>query len=166
MKSSSRQVITLEQFADLTASLVGLPVSSAWRGYGSALFFELGELRPAEPPGRHERGEAHVMIQWSWRIERARSIEVGSWSTDARIDAGIKRLTGPHVTSLAVDGRLPELIVALSDGRWVRSFMTAEGQPQWVVFLQDESWVTVEGGSLIHDTQNQTRHVHSNPPAA
>ena len=95
------------------------------------------------------------MIEWSWRVERARSIEAGSWSTDRRIDGAVSRLRGPRVTELAVTGRLPELVVGLSDGRWVHSFMTAEGQPEWALFLPDGSWLTVERGRLVHDVQNQ-----------
>jgi hypothetical protein len=96
------------------------------------------------------------MIEWSWRVERARSIEVGSWSTEQRIDAAIARFTGPTVTEVTVTGRLPELLIGLSDGRWVHSFMTAEGQPSWTVFLADRRWLCVERGMLIHDVQTPT----------
>ena len=94
------------------------------------------------------------MIEWSWRIERARSIEVGSWSTDRRIDGAIPRLIGPKVSEISVAGRLPELVVALSDDRWVHSFMTTGGQPEWTLFLPDGSWLTVESGRLTHDTHD------------
>jgi hypothetical protein len=53
-----------------------------------------------------------------------------------------------------VEGRLPELVIALSGGLWVHAFNTAEGQPQWTVFLPDESWLRVDGGRLVHNTQN------------
>ncbi len=161
MKKPWKRTISPSEFDLLVGSLLNLPITRAWRGYGSALFLELGELRPADPPRRdgtpRMKGEGTIMIQWSWRVERARSIEVGSWSTDARIDSGIARLGGLQVVALAVDGRLPELIVGLSDGCWLRSFMTAEGQPEWTVFLPDESWLTVERGRIVHDTQNQVR---------
>ncbi len=134
-------------------------VSGAWRGYGSALFLELGALRPMQPPrqakgqtGPHpSKGEATVMIEWSWRVERARSVEVGSWSSERRINAGIKRLTGSRISEITIDGRLPELVLALTGGRWVHSFMTADGQPEWTVFLRDGTWLTVEEGHLIQD---------------
>lgn len=142
----------------LCRGLVGLPISRAWRGYGSALFLDLGDLLPVEPSPTadpRERGEASITVEWSWRVERARSIEVGSWSTEARIDTGVARLAGPRVIALSVEGRLPELVFSLSDRRWVRSFMTAEGQAQWTVFLLDKCWLTVERGCIVHDTQNQ-----------
>ena len=95
------------------------------------------------------------MVEWSWRVERQRSIAFGSWSSDRRIDAGIERLAGPRVTDVTIAGRLPELVIALSDRRWVHTFKTAEGGPAWAVFLRDGTWVTVEAGRLVHDTQNQ-----------
>lgn len=142
---------------------VGLPVSHTWRGYGSAIFAELGRLRPPErhppgsklPPLREPRGEVRLMIEWSWRVERPRSIQFGSWSTEARITSGVAGLAGERVATIGVDGRLPELVLGLTDGRWLRSFMTADGQPRWAVFLPDGSWLTVERGCIVHDTQNR-----------
>jgi hypothetical protein len=132
-------------------------VSRPWRGYGSALFLELGALRevrhhPDRPPSLE--GEGTVMIQWSWRVERPRSIAFGSWSTDRKMDHGIARLGGRDATGITVEGRLPELVVTLSGGLWVHAFSTVEGQPQWTVFLPDQSWITVSGGVLVRNTQN------------
>jgi hypothetical protein len=163
VKQTARHPITRERFAELARGAAGLPVSHTWRGFGSAIFLELGRLHEppplrATPPARrppNPRGEFGVMLEWSWRVERARSIEAGSWSTDRRIDTAVARLRGPRVIELAVTGRLPELVLALSDGRWVHSFMTAEGQPEWTLFLPDGSWLTVERGRIIHDVQNQ-----------
>jgi hypothetical protein len=126
-----------------------MPITHAWRGHGTALFLEFGELRKSARE-RHPKGDAGVMIEWSWRVERRRSIEVGSWSTDRRIDAGINRLIGPTVVAVNLVGRLPEITVALSDGRWVSSFMTAEGQPRWTIFLREGGWITVHEGRVVH----------------
>jgi hypothetical protein len=165
MKSPWKRTVAYDHFVELTRPLIGLPVSHSWRGHGSALLLELGRLRrvastrlarearrPINP-----KGEAGVMLEWSWRVEGARSIQVGSWSSDRRIDTGIAALTSRHVIDIRVEGRLPELIVGLSVGRWLRSFMTAEGQPAWTVFLRDGSWLTVERGRMIHNTQNHRR---------
>jgi hypothetical protein len=154
--------ITAAELRERAAPLVGLPVSRPWRGYGSALFLELGTLREEPRPpsranpegGAYRVGEATVMIEWSWRVERPRSIAFGSWSTDRRMDFGISRLEGHRVEGIAVEGRLPELVVALSGGLWVHAFSTVEGQPQWTLFLADGSWVTVAGGGLVRNTRN------------
>jgi len=91
------------------------------------------------------------MIEWSWRVERARSVEVGSWSSERRINAGIKRLLGSRIADIELEGRIPELILTLTGMRWVHSFMTADGQPEWTVFLRDDTWLTVEEGHVIHN---------------
>ena len=160
---STRRPIDRDQFLHLAGAAIGLPISAAWRGYGSALMLELGRLKADATPRRTSRGktltrlrgEIGIMIQWSWRVERARSIQFGSWSTDGRIDGGIGGLAGPRVISVDCIARLPELVVGMSDGRWIQAFMTAEGQPAWTLFLRDGSWLTVDRGRLIHDVQNQ-----------
>jgi hypothetical protein len=95
------------------------------------------------------RGQMSVSITWSWRIEGPRSIKVGSWSTDAKIDRAIAALRGARISAVEIAGRLPELTLELDDGRAVRSFMTAEGQPQWAFFLRRDSWLEVERGGIV-----------------
>jgi hypothetical protein len=136
-----------------------MKVSSVWRGHGSAVFLELGALRKRHfrRPGeestrlRKDKGEATVMVEWSWRIERARSIAVGSWSTERRINSGIKALLGARVVGISLEGRLPELVISFTGARWLQSFMTAEGQPQWAVKLPDFTWLRVRKGRLARE---------------
>ncbi len=159
------EVILIEpDFNALVATIVGLPVARAWRGHGSAVFLELGKLRAGTqrvserargPAGQF--GEATIMIEWSWRVERRRSIQFGSFSSETRIDSGIASLVGPTVVAVSVVGRLPELVLSLSDGRWVHSFMTAGGQPVWTIFLPDASWLCVAHGHITHEVSNQRR---------
>ncbi len=92
------------------------------------------------------------MIEWSWRIEAPRSIRAGSWSGDRKMNNAISELQGHRIKEISLEGRLPELVIALTGDRWVRSAMTAEGQPEWTVFLKDGTWLCVERGSVIHDT--------------
>ena len=93
--------------------LNGLSVSHTWRGYGSAIFLELGKLRPPERGGSNPRGEAHVMIEWSWRVEGPRSILGGSWSGERKLTNVVAGLKGLRVTSIALEGRLPEISIEL-----------------------------------------------------
>lgn len=79
----------------------GMAVSHIWRGHGSALFIEFGELtsgtrkRGDGSPGPLE-GQIGLMIEWSWRIEDERSIVCGSWSDDE-----LWKPTRPSPASLA-----------------------------------------------------------------
>jgi hypothetical protein len=145
---------TADDFAHRTGSLLGLRVSRPWKGYGSALFLEFGQLRPSYV-GRKRRkplgpkGEATLMIDWTWRAERLRSIPFGSESSPRKITSGIAGFKGPRVEGIALLGRLPEIVVRLSGNAWVQSFGIAETQPQWVLFLQDGSYFHVLNGYLV-----------------
>lgn len=126
-----------DAIAHFAAAARGMAVSHVWRGYGSALFIELGRLTPSTrrdgSPGQ-PTGEIEMMIEWSWRIEDERSILCGSCSNEELWAPSYARLLGQHVSDLATFGRLPELMLSLSGGLHVSSFMTAEGDPAWTVF--------------------------------
>jgi hypothetical protein len=120
-------------------SAIGKKVSHVWRGHGSSIFLELGELTPRTrrdgSPG-NPTGEISLMIQWSWRIERPQSIYVGSWSSERRWPAAFAKLRGATVTTATLFGRIPELSIGLSNGLYVVSFMTAEEQPAWALICR------------------------------
>lgn len=122
-------------FAEFVKSAIGLKVSYVWRGYGSAIFVELGELSEhVLPNGRKLRnpiGEWTIIIEWSWRLEGKRRIWCGSWSDEEKWMPTLQRLLGASVTKLELIGRLPELVVDFSNGLHLMSLMTAGGQPQW-----------------------------------
>ena len=126
-----------DAIAQFAAATRGMPVSHVWRGYGSALFIELGKLTPSmrrDGSPSEAMGEIEIMIEWSWRIEDQRSILCGSWSDEELWAPSFARLLGQNVDDLSVFGRLPELMLSLSGGLHVSSFMTAEGDPAWTVF--------------------------------
>jgi hypothetical protein len=91
------------------------------------------------------------MIEWSWRVERRRSVQFGSWSGDRKIDNGIMSLKGLRVEAFSLEGSLPELRIMFNDGRALQSFTTTEGQPQWGLLLKDESSLHVARGALRHE---------------
>lgn len=148
--------VTREQFRALTRPLVAMPVSHTWRGAGSAIFLELGALttvtRTSRKRGEYTStsGEVTMMLEWSWRVESPRAIQLGSWSDNPRITRGVAALRGHTIADVDVEGRIPELVVALDGKRWVHTFMTYEGQPAWAIRLHDHSWLGVERGRLIH----------------
>ncbi len=149
----AKRTISTARFTALTSSLVGQRIGHSWRGYGSAIFLELGALRRLKGR-RHLRGEFTIMIEWSWRIEKPRSIMAGSWSSDRMITTSVGALKGRRLTSVTAEGRLPELNLRLSGGLWLHSFATAEGQPVWAIGLRDGSWLSVEGGRIVRDADD------------
>ena len=76
------------------------------------------------------------MIQWSWRIEESVTILCGSWSEEELWFPTFDLLRGQTVVDARVFGRLPEIEIAFSNGMFLLSFMTADGDPQWAVFDQ------------------------------
>jgi hypothetical protein len=149
-----KEQISIEQFRLLARPLIGMPLSHTWQGHGSAIFFEFGKLSDGYYT-KGQRGEATLMIEWSWRIERPKSILFGSFSSQRKIDNGLPKLEGLDVVDFAICGRLPELVVQLTQGIWIHSFSTVEGQPQWCLFLPNGSWVYSDKGKLQQETQTE-----------
>lgn len=140
-------------FVQETRLLIGLPVNKTWTGYGSAIFFEFGTLHPLPPlRGRDssEEGEFSLMLEWSWRVEGRRAVKFGCWSSDRRIEKGLAALQGSVVRDVAVEGSLPEITVNLGKVL-VRSFMVAEGQPAWTLFLPSREWFCVKRGVVVRE---------------
>ncbi|MDQ3584756.1 MAG: hypothetical protein ACR2GW_03910 [Pyrinomonadaceae bacterium] len=140
------ETISLEEFHAVTRCLVGMQVSHAWRGYGSAIFCEFGELRQSE--AKNLKGEATVMLEWSWRVEKQRSVFFGSFSGERKIGNGLQALVGRKIVDVVVEGRLPELVISLSGQVWVHSFTTVEGHPEWTLFLPDRNCVSSRLGRI------------------
>lgn len=140
-------------------ALVGKVASHIWRGHGSALFIEFGELTPRKRRNGTEGnpdGELTLMIEWSWRIERPRSILGGSWSSQGRWKGMFDKLLGSTVESITIFGHLPEISVSFSNGLRVTSYMTAEGQPAWAILTRKPfiGHLSVERGRLAIDQRN------------
>jgi hypothetical protein len=137
--------------------LIGLPLSHFWRGHGSAIFLEFGRLTPTTRRtgvNGNPRGELGLMVEWSWRIENRTYILCGSWSDEHLWEPTFDLLRNRAVVDLSVEGRLPEVVVALAEDRYVSSFMTAEGDPSWALFDRRGDTLrtlSVRGGSLNID---------------
>lgn len=155
--NARRSSIGRIEAATVLSELAGMQITKTWLSVGSTIFLELGKLCETSLPSgnRMESGEATIFIEWDWRVERPRSIEFGSTSSERRLKSGIQRLVGRRVREITVDGRLPELTIALSGDRWLRSFMTDASQPMWHVFLKDRSCLFVERGRLRRETYHE-----------
>ncbi|MFL9877004.1 hypothetical protein PQR63_01315 [Herbaspirillum rhizosphaerae] len=146
--------IDLSLAAPFFSSLIGKPVSHVWQGAGSAIFIEFGKLHGQRKlngePG-NPTGDVTLMIEWSWRIERARSILGGSWTSERRWEKMFEKLIGETVVDVECFGTLPEICLSLGNGMRVLSFMTASGQPQWAILTRHPSMgsLSVKGGKLF-----------------
>jgi hypothetical protein len=114
------------------------------------LCLELGKLGRYERTG-NPKGEAAIMLEWDWRVERRRAIAFGTSSSDGRMDRGIASLQNRMVEALTLEGRLPELLAHLSGGLLLRSLAAVEGQPQWSLFVSRSTWLTVRRGHIYRE---------------
>lgn len=127
-------------FAAFADKLVGQSISHLWRGFGSAIFVEIGRLTPRTrsrgAPG-NPQGQATLGVEWSWRIEDETSILCGSWSEEELWECAFDRLRGATINRCNLFGRLPELELLTSSGVQLTTFSTADGQPQWHLLDRD-----------------------------
>lgn len=141
-------------FEALAAALSGQPISHLWRGYGSAVFIEFGDLASTTKrdgsPG-HPQGQVSLGVEWSWRIEVDAAIVSGSWSEEDLWEPSFARLRGTRVASLKLFGRLPEVELSTDEGVRFVSFSTTEGQPQWHLVDRRKDpahWFSIREGRL------------------
>jgi hypothetical protein len=154
------------------SALIGKRVAHTWQGYGSAVFLEFGALTErTRPDGSigNPYGELSLMVEWSWRVEKARSILGGSCSSTSTWPGILRKLKNTRVVDVDVFGKLPEVSVVLSNGLRVTSFMTAEGQPAWSLIsrINPRGSLSVSRGKLQVKSiaANHSRgHVQSNAP--
>jgi hypothetical protein len=60
----------MDEFQALIRPLIGLAVALPWKGYGSAIFLELGRLSPRDSQRQHySQGEGCISIEGNWRVE-------------------------------------------------------------------------------------------------
>jgi hypothetical protein len=137
--------------------LIGLSLSHVWRGYGSAIFLEFGELQERTHKNgkpRNPVGEFGVMIEWSWRIEGDNSILCGSSSDDVLWEPIFFDLKGATAVDLQLFWQIPEIAIRLSNGHAIVSFMTADGDPQWTLFdrsSKPDRWLRVRDGNVLEE---------------
>ena len=147
-------MLSEQEFQDCVRVLQGLEVSLAWKGYGSALFLELGRLSPPrQPRGRHEQGEACLCVEWDWRVENASSILFGSSDTRPEIADGIRRLQGSRIDDIAAVGAVPEIVALFSNEQRLRSMAMTIGDPQWGIRVPSGSWLFAKKGALWLDAK-------------
>jgi hypothetical protein len=153
-----KRVLNRDELQTLLLPLLDLPVSRPWRGYGSFVSLQLGELRQ-EPLGKTGKfgsfGEASVFIEWDWRIEDNSGIVCGTSDSIPKTETCVAALLGVRVTDLTVEGILPELTVSFSNGQRLRSMAMVSGDPQWHIKLLDSTYVCCEASRLVQTSGDE-----------
>ena len=142
------KVLPAEVFDGLVRPLLGRKVAEPWKGYGSAIFLEIGPLRPTDTARRHREGAGCIALEWDWRVEGGRRILFGSSDSRPKIEDGISRLEGAMVQTIGLAGEVPELLIHFDNGHRLRSMAMTTGDPQWTIRLLDGSWIYARDGLL------------------
>ncbi len=148
-------------FTAFTDPMLGLPVSHAWRGYGSALFLEFGNLQPGrirrDGSIGNPRGEMGLSLTWGWRVEGRRSVLCSFLTENLPWPKLLACLTRGTIASVAITGRLPEISVEFSTGLHIVSIRVEPLYPDWAIFDRtgaksatsaSERWLHVQHGRL------------------
>jgi hypothetical protein len=147
-----------EEIQSLLRSLVGLTVALPWKGYGSAIFLELGRLTTVTfKRFQQEQGEACIEIEWDWRVEDGARVLYGSSNSRPEIASGISSLQGARIQSLDVTGDVPELVIRFSNGHCLRTMAMLTGDPMWSVRPPGGRWIVVQDGAVgFYDDTSDT----------
>lgn len=143
-----------EAFESFRSNLIGSRISHVWRGYGSAISIEIGNLTPiVNKMGRplQPEGTMSLWVEWSWRIEDDNSILCGSWSEEELWEPALERFKEAQITSCELFGALPEIALTVDSGLRFLSFSTTDGQPQWHFIdkrTETTRWFSVRDGKL------------------
>lgn len=142
-------------FDALTRPLIGLPVmlarQASRQSCGSVLMLELGRLTQGSGARPYLRGDASLVLEWSWRFETDSGIIFGSSSAAGFVYLQLAEVQGQRVTGVRLEGPFPELVLELSGGLRARSLACVEGDPGWWLWLPDKSSLHWENGALRHE---------------
>ena len=153
--------LTIIQCNALLSLAGGMKAARVWQsGVGTGVLLELGRLQKRALLTRKGfclKGQITLMVHSEWRVERPRSIMVGSLSPQRHVDRQLPSLVGLRVSELAVDPDWKELRLDFSDGRRFRTFEGRYRQPQWTALMHDDSllsladvWKNVDVTPCVH----------------
>lgn len=137
-------------FSDVIKPLIGQKINHAWKGYGSAIFLEIGDLVfPSESSStKMPSGQWCISIEWDWRVEYQNRILFGSSHTGSSIADRLKGLEGTMIQDVELWGAVPEILVHLSDSSRLRSASMVNGQPEWSIRLGESDWISAVEGEI------------------
>lgn len=140
-----------ENLEKIRKDIIGHTVTLPWKGYGSTIFLELGNLSPLKGKEKRNRGEACISISWDWRVERGHEILFGSSNRGTKIEQGIQLFKNQIIEEVDITGTVLELEVKLSGGFFLRSMCMCKGETEWSIRLLNGQYAKSEKGILIID---------------
>jgi hypothetical protein len=142
--------LTIDEANLLVRPLVGMPISLPWKGHGSAIFLELGNLAPLERPRqRRQNGQVTIYVGWDWRVEKGSRVLFGSSNSKPEIEDGIDALTGVTIQNISIQGFVPELAIEFSNGARMMSAAMRTDTSEWSIRLPGAVWISCDEG-VVH----------------
>jgi hypothetical protein len=142
--------ITINELKNKIQKLQGMNVSFAWKGYGSAIFLELGNLTKEETTrSYHQLDEACIWLELDWRVEKNGKIIFGSSNSCPDIEDGLKQLVGKKILGIEILGEIPELKINFSEEFRVQTMAMVSGDPQWNIRQKDSTYLLWENCNAI-----------------
>lgn len=145
--------------ASLFSQTNGLTVSHAWRGYGSALFLEMGELTDSillrrDGSQRNPTGQVSVCLYDGWLI-LADQKPVYTTEVDESLWADLLAFcVGRFVMKIEVAGNQPELRIRLSGEIEIKACSQEDRSADWAVAFQrmmPPQWLYLNQGEVRID---------------
>jgi hypothetical protein len=141
----TRTALTIDEANLRLAQLADMSVSAVWKGYGTAIFLELGNLSPVDQR-RGPKGEVTIYISWDWRVEKGNRVMFGSSNSSPEMADGIATLVGLTVKGATIQGMVPELLIAFSDEARLQSAAMCTDTSEWDVSLPGNIWISCVDG--------------------
>ncbi len=141
----ARTALAIDEANRKLALLANMPVSVAWKGNGTTIFLELGDLA-LQDGRRGPKGEVTIYVGWDWRVEQGSRVRFGSSNSRPEMADGIATLVGSTVDSATIGGVVPELSMVFSDGSRLQSAAMCGDTSEWDVSLPGNIWISCMDG--------------------
>ncbi|MCP4193655.1 MAG: DUF3027 domain-containing protein [Planctomycetaceae bacterium] len=138
------------EFESTVQPLLGKVVTRPWKGYGSAIFIEIGDLLP-EGPRDSLAGEHCIAIEWDWRLEDGSQIRTGSSNSGPEIISALAALCNTTISSVILSEPVSDLAVEFSNGFRLTSTTARSGDPEWSIRISRGNWLYLQSGQLHYD---------------
>lgn len=141
----ARTALTIDEANFKLAQLRAMSVSAVWKGYGTAIFLELGKLT-SEDHRRGPKGEVTIYVSWDWRVEKGCRVMFGSSNSGQEMADGIATLVGLTVDRAMIQGMVPELLIEFSSKARLKSAAMCTDTSEWDVSLPGNIWISCIDG--------------------
>jgi len=125
--------LTLAEIDELLQRLVGLPINRTWRGYGSVVFFEIGELN------NDKVGEFTFSADKNWALCLANEGCHACYDLELKeMNQLLEKFVGAKVIEIKLNEN--SLVIELDENKSIK--IDNYKKDNWTLQLGDETWCT------------------------